>query len=788
MSKSGRIVPVNDLYSIKSDKSQGSFSLSSCSKQNDKELSDNKLSIRKNPILRHLLSFRVFIISVINALVIITVLSIWLTSYLMNSNASVKTTNMIVELTLEKVSALIYFELQKAKTASHMMAQNYNSKSISEREIDQLRVYQFSLINLMPVSSMALAIGENGISNSHAIILSETPVFTLIWYEQENGGKLYSYNINSTTGYKLNLRDVVDYNVTLTYFYAESMNLFRTYPNGAFGSVYVDITGSVTLHYSSPIYNQTFLPQEQKLIGISKANILLVKISEFLSKIHVMTNGYLILTEYDTNNVIGASLQLPPRNNTDRIHTYQILDRNAGNLMKKIHKRGIDHTNGTSSISVEFDGIVYLVSIIPYNYENILWKLIVVLEQREVQEAVIKSTFIIVFVAIATIVLGVTCSFGIGFLIATPFRNLQLELKRMEILDLDQVENHSSFFTEIKDIYFSVNETVGYLKEFRSFIPETILEKVNNNERVQNEDGQSTITNSSSNEESFKSVLNVGLFSNNCTVLYVMFTDLDNNVIPDENELAKIISKVVVGVTTLCKTFKADCQTKNYDRFVIIFNHKEKHLSPIDLALKIKTNLTPTNSAQNHKINVQIGICTGKVLLGNVGNKQLRFPAAVGEAVRKAKDLAVLNFMSGTHILVDEKTINTYVQYLYLPVDRYKKENSKMIETVYEIVGRDEVVENDEWMYELEKKNSNQKIVEYSDKFLQLFSLEFEKTQLEELKLYFESLEHVMIDKRIIDRLIKIIDSCLQTNLNPSSYYSLIKQNISINFGEQHLQ
>ncbi|KAL9655673.1 hypothetical protein ABK040_002333 [Willaertia magna] len=752
-------------------------------------------------VVRLVFSLKVFIMLIVFSLVVFTAFSIWITSYLMNSEASIESSNMITKVTLEKVSTLLAKELILAKKASNLMAFHYHSKLLDENNPEPLRIFQYSMLHYFQISNLNLALGnvEGVMSNTHVLLLTEFPCCSYVWYQQNSTSNfLYSYDVDMESGEITKYRDRVYYNVSSVDYYYKSIELFKTYPEGGFGDVYSDITGSVSLYYSTPVYNQTLWPKEKKLIGISKANYLLRKIFEYLSTVRIMDTGYIVVSEYKTNYLIGASLAMPPRNIAERPHAYNLTDRNAGLLMKELDNRRVVDTNGTA-VSIVVLGTPYLVCVTEFQFENIKWKMTVVIEENEVKKTVLRSTYIILGVSAASVVVGILFSGLISVLISIPFNTIQRELKKIEVLDLDKVETSTSIFTEMKAIYSSINETVVWLKEFKSFIPESILSKANENSNDKGGMSKDTATNASaysslvrgmskSSRRSLNGVspakiniFGVGFIPQYCTVMCITFPQFKDFFGNDEQEFSSLISNIVVNVSTFSKLFKAECQMKSVDEYLIFFTGSPNEtIPPLEFAIKLKNNLSPFSYFEDPLI-VCFGFAYGKILKGNVGNSQVRYPAQFGKVIKKAKDLSTLNTFLKTDILVDEEVCKRlHEQYLFLPVDRYRQGDSSKTENIYKYVRRNEVFE-DEWMYELEKKKEIDNIVAFANKFVQIFSLDTSLIDLRKLQDDISELQKEIptIDDMVIDGLSQLIDDCINLNVHPSNYFATVKREMT---------
>ena len=563
--------------------------------------------------------------------------------------------------------------------------------------------------------------------------------------------------------------------------------------------------GVQSIYYSSPVYDRTVWPAEKRRIGISKINLSLGKISTFLSKLKILNRGYIILTEYANDMIIGANLNITGVG-FDRIPVRNVTVRNAGSLMNKYLSMNVSEGDITQ-VTGE-DGISYMISSSSYSIDNLKWRMTIVCEESEIMENVILSSYVILGVAIGVTLIGMMFSILIGYAITKPLRIIQSDFAKIEVMSLEDIERHSSFFTEIRNIYVSLYLTVKWLQEFRAFLPENILNQLESNDPqkpkvITTPSDQHVIENStkqhylkkenssyleekSSHTSSFflgvdtntnnkMNLFKIGLSTLNSSVMYIKITGF--NMIDNTYDLSNLLSKCYTNILQLCKTMKVDVHTKSVDEYAVI--HPD-NITILETSLKIKSffnslNETLTNEKKT-PVDLHIGISTGSCLQGNIGNKQMRYYAMFGHSMKCSRDLAYLNSVISTNILVDESTYLNHKassRFVFAPVDRYSSEHFsgfENVQTVYELI-RSNNVKEDEWLYELESKKLNDKLAMLCEKFVSMFTNQMADEDVQYMIGLIEELQTYQPDRiKLWDHLIKLSRKKINENVDLSRY------------------
>lgn len=427
---------------------------------------------RRTGILGCLLSFRLFLVLLIMSLVIMTAVAIWIASYVSSQQAAIQSTQTLIDNINQKVTYYIDGYLNMIKSVSFSLADDYHRYAVSP-DIS-LYPYYYNRLKRTSATLLNLCFGEQGVNGM--VGLDNLGRWGYQNFTQPHMRLFKSDMINGMVD--MNTDTVllnIPYVVNQTDYYQESLRVLENFPQGGFGAPYSVIGSSVqSMFYSAPVYDRTLYPAQKVRIGLSKINMSLGAISQFLANVKILTRGYIIVSEYDTNLLIGSSLNVTGVT-TQRIPLTSILDRNAGDLM--LDYLALNPTEGSLEILSQ-NGTTYLISTSSYSVDNLKWRMTIVFDQAEIMESVNMSSYEIIGVTLGVMFIGLIVSVAIGWGITYPLTVIQDDFNKIEVMQLSDIDSHSSMFTEIKHIYMGLSETVNWLREFRAFLPENILNQL----------------------------------------------------------------------------------------------------------------------------------------------------------------------------------------------------------------------------------------------------------------------------------------------------------------------
>jgi len=715
-----------------------------------------------NEKLANCFSIRLFIIALMIILFISCSVFVWLASYVGSTQAITELSKSIVNKVSDNVVSFIQSELVPAS----LMVQTISSDHLLNvvNFTDPLPyLFQKSLIYQTSGCGFWYANRMWGYTNTTTIINGELSTQTTLtvyrkptgyigvelWMCKPSDGSLAYLISNQTTSVNIPTRDY--WVNTFSYFNANpSATVYYGPPYLVLNSTY-NIYASVYLH--DPVawaVNKT-----KKVVGLTKSNISLFKIEKFLSKLELIGNGYVVVLE-SNNLVIGGSINTTAADRVSRVSAFQLIDKDAGTLMTDIKLAYGSLSNSSEYFSISSLGVNYFITRTPFIYENIRWNVFLVVYKDDIEHATNVNTGISVAVSVFVCFLGLVASILIGHLITQPLRYLEGEFTKIKKFDLENVHFAASSFKEIHAMYLDLHEMVMWLKEFKSFLPETIFNQLRQIEsEIQTEkkdnkkddlaaidnNSHSSASSSHMNSSSRRSELisngglfRLGLSEMRASVIHLRL--LGFNRLPP-SDITSMFSKLAAGLSTLCKNVQGDLQILGVDEFLISFTdkgQKESHVKALECSLKISRALdTNIVSAQQQTLKYFLGVSSGTANIGNLGTNNLRFYSIVGPIINNSKRLTNLCSVVHCKILADHETMQSCKsQFVYRPIDRYELEENRfqpLISTVYEVV-KENHYENDgkfsirivfylckEWMYELEAQKFNSKYKGFEEAF-----------------------------------------------------------------------
>ncbi|EFC47166.1 predicted protein [Naegleria gruberi] len=185
------------------------------------------------------------------------------------------------------------------------------------------------------------------------------------------------------------------------------------------------------------------------------------------------------------------------------------------------------------------------------------------------------------------------------------------------------------------------------------------------------------------------------------------------------SEITSLFGKIASGLSTLAKTMQVtDLQIVSVEEFQLTFvdNKKKSNIAAMESALKICKVLDNLHGKSGKNISYAIGISSGAANIGNLGNNSLRCYSIVGPLTCNAKNIGLFAKNSGCKVLADDQSI-TDASSLFVtrPVDRFELEG-KQVTSLHEII-KENVVECDEWLYEVEQHKANQRFKDFQSAF-----------------------------------------------------------------------
>ncbi|KAL9651873.1 hypothetical protein ABK040_000219 [Willaertia magna] len=474
---------------------------------------------------------------------------------------------------------------------------------------------------------------------------------------------------------------------------------------------------------------------------------------------YVKRDGFILVTE--ENNMVGGSINTTTADKRGRLSLFELSDRNAGQLMKDIYER----------------------------YKS------------DILGGVIRSTQVSAGVAAGMLFIGLISSIIVGIVITSPLKFLEKQFELIKCFNLDEVDSKKSIFSELNNIYTNLDQMVTWLQEFKSFLPENVFlqlagfaeeisPKVDNHEKSSQKSlftSKGSSMKSSVEVSEINPLFKLGLLHKECSIVFIRLPNFCK--LRYSEEISLLFSRLITQIVSITKNFKGDIQIHSVEEIQITFTGStESIMKALRSALRISKAITDCQNNSEINIDFNIGVSSGKAYIGNLGNNHFRYYTIVGEVRNTARKLTYLAEALKLKILFDE---NAFIENLFVtrPVDKIKVEEKGKFKhlVVFELI-KENKIESDEWMYELEQQKENIKFKEFEKaiSFLKMSSKMNNNTEL--LELSYEEINerlkhaldvvirhsHLMPEDAVIcNRLVTILKLLLQNNSKPEIMESL---------------
>ncbi|EFC46480.1 predicted protein [Naegleria gruberi] len=696
-----------------------------------------------------------FVMITISVLILSGCLLVWLSSFIVSSYSIQNLNTNLIDESAQKISRTLEGFLSPVGKITRMMARDWNKGVVT---VSNMRDYLHPIIVEFGFTSAGFFFNDT-YSYRYAFSVQGT-VSSLFWvYVRQDYGQVISYRdkVNITTGDVIvpNFIKVVPQVVNTFDYWLFMVNYTRdTGSEGAFGDPSFAAGSGFALTYTQWVYDQFLWKNQTKkrFIGLAKINLSLDYIVQYLSSnIDLIGDGYVVVT-LNSGIVIGGSINTTVNDGTTVANIFDIETRKAGKTIKKFYEmNGNTFKNFSSkSLTVESEGVKYIVSPFKFRYENLEWNIFFVLYESDVNAPMVMSSSISVGMTVLIIIVGLVASLLTGWLVASPMRFLEKQFEFIRVMKLENVNmTKSSPFREFHSIYGNLNDTVMWLNEIKAFIPEHVFAQLNQSEEIslpppketkkhakketEFEDmnarqsrsnlGSSQVLSSGSavshlaRNSSFKSpsIFKTGYLKKGCAFVHVKLEGLSNK---DTNFISSFFEKFMSSVGPIIKVQQANIQFITCDEFEFSITSKYVEGKLLEKTIECCNKIVKTIDP-NDRIQARIGICCGMAEVGNIGTKTARFYSVHGDVPNCARYYSDLACQYNVNMITDDKNL-PLDNFITRPLDRIQIP-SNVVLTIYQIIAKKNQ-ENDEWLYELENNKLNDKYNEYSNIF-KLFSI-----------------------------------------------------------------
>ncbi|KAF0978701.1 hypothetical protein FDP41_002521 [Naegleria fowleri] len=693
-----------------------------------------KVQPKQPTLLAGCCSMRLFIILLILILLIACSVFIWLASYIGSTQALNALSGDLISRVGEKVMTFMDSELSPYMKLTWTLADDFNNGIIGKSPSLKYLFSRYRIYN-------PFAVGVFFPLELYTYLISGTPPNEVLTfgYKPFNFTGVTVMYANSTDGSLMGVfnNDTRPFIISQQEYWKRSFQLFNQLGvDGVFGEPYVVKDSGVCIYYTVKLYDPILYAQGQKqVIGLSKTNLSLNNIQKFLQKLSLIGDGFVLVAERN-DMVIGGSINTTALDGKSRISLFSLTSKNAGALMQQVKDLYGSLNQTPRQIEVNSLGVDYIIQKMEYSFQNIQWNVFLVVYKEEIARTTNINTYISVGVAVGVVTIGILCSVVIGYVISQPLRYLEKQFMKIKTFDLERVIFISSKFKEVDSIYRDLHEMVQWLNEFKSFLPENVFNQLKNLQLNTNDSDKQPETKSSSLHQQEQQQENRPSSSHHHDALSsqksisVVFIHLHDFVKTHSSlEITHTFAKIASGLSTLAKTLKADLQIHSVEEFQLSFteegegsrsfNKKKPNLVALESSLKISKvldNIGKSNRKNANKLKYSIGISSGISNVGNLGSSNLRVYSIVGPLLSNARKMSQLCRALKCKILTDIVCSEAQSQFVVRPVSSSGEEYQKCVKSVFEVI-KENVVEKDEWMYELEQQKANQRFKDFQSAF-----------------------------------------------------------------------
>jgi len=690
---------------------------------------------------RGFLPLNFFIVSTMSILILWGCLFVWVSSYTVSEKEIQSLTSKLISESGQKIISNLDQVMMPLSRLTKMLAKDYNTGVAT---IPTMRTYLFSKFT---------EFGTSGCG--YFFFLPSSARFTYLFagtssnpvpaYTRQTFGYPGTIRdtINITTGAVVKWNSTVDptpYKVEKQDFTKYTMKYYNERGlEGVYGDPYKIMGGTVTTYYSQLIYDQELymFNRTKKIVGLAKVNLSLDSIVTFLSKITLLGKGY-VIAALNNGVVIGGSLNVTTGDGLNTTTIFEIKDRNAGELIKQFYseQHNISSTPIPVTIASNVDGTRYIITPYKYRLENMEWNIFFVLYESDVSASLVIITGISVGVTCAVILLGIITSLVTGMIVSRPMTFLKQQFEKIKVLDLDDVSTKYSMFKEVNSIFKNLNETVQWLKQIKSFLPDHIIDqlqsanddretinhessfKVDHSSNSSNHSTRSVMVGPGAGDQSGKvsglkkgnpsSLFKMGFTRKGCGVIHAR---LDGLLTKSPEMISEIFKEYISILSPIIKIFQGNLQVSSCEELQITITS-----TAVDVRLQEKTfdcaiKLMKSIDFLKRDITPRIGVCIGYVEVGNVGNSTARYFSMLGDTPDEAKTFSQLASKYGVKILCNEMSVPTSKKLITRPLDRLSIQGSAQF-TILQVINKKNE-ENEEWLYELEHKKLNEKYADF---------------------------------------------------------------------------
>ncbi|KAG2389400.1 hypothetical protein C9374_013960 [Naegleria lovaniensis] len=662
-------------YNTDNNNQQDEFEVAADERLSDTMMMNNKHTQRSSCCS---ISLRYFLVLTISILIILCSITIYVSVFIGLYTSIDELSNKVVMNAQDKIVTFLDGYMGKLKLMAQLGAQQYNSAiGIHTFTKDLFRSYMFHLTKQSGVF-VGYFLYFHPYSERYAVTVVSTNNTLVYTYQNNRFPGIIRDQLNWETGSVMKANYSIDptpANLTKQEFYVSGLAMTKKLKSeGVFLDPVFIIGAHIALPYIALLYDPIQLqqqPSKKVQIGMCRCTVPLYLLSNFLrDEIEIFSKGYVIIISHpivttsstSSNNtsssmvqVIAGSITTTTPDGKNTLPLFNLTERNAGKLMQDIyHTYRVDFFQLPEKFKISSLGVNYIIMLKAFSYENIKYKLLVVVYEDEVSMTTYISIGASLGATILVVILGICYGIVLSHAITSPIQALQRHLERIKVLDLEDhtgMNNKNSIFKEMNEMCDHLQVTISWLKEIKCFIPDNVFHQLqmranehssasltlasslrsstqvkpqirasherqaifkhqnkptheNHQEPMMNDQKHETASNSSVSTSTLgepSSLFKMGLFKKTCTVICVCL----NWETACHSDIACELPKIVNTIRSMCKVFQAIVHISSVEEIVIIFEtekqskKKKSALAAVECALKIIRTCSRHHSKQS---------------------------------------------------------------------------------------------------------------------------------------------------------------------------------------------
>eukprot|EP00755_Sulcionema_specki_P019362 Sspe_Gene.69266::Locus_40829_Transcript_1_1_Confidence_1.000_Length_4841::g.69266::m.69266 len=318
-----------------------------------------------------------------------------------------------------------------------------------------------------------------------------------------------------------------------------------------------------------------------------------------------------------------------------------------------------------------------------------------------------------VFILMAVVLLGICAFLFLNDLMTRPFVQFACLLNDAAMMRVDELSVSHSFLSELNALYRSLHRMLWNLKEYRSYMPQSLLRDLD--EITSDDDTAEGSTHSSNKSRTARTSLSlshavppinnatdVSLTRRKAAFALLNVCSFHEVTVKGTDELIQFHSAVLQTGYTICNNNKGVAETFSGDRLVCTFNGSKGVANPA--AAATRSILQFQNIMYDDKrVPVSTSVVMGEMLMGNMGCGPMKRFCCVSPRISWMYALERFARHRNEPGLIDDTVAKTAHNILHMVVDqvRYPKYRKSPI-VVSRVMERPDEDKVEEWMYTIE--------------------------------------------------------------------------------------